>query len=199
MKKHSLESPFRDKHAAKGGIERERLGALVAAGMTIAEIAMEVALSKGTVRHWLRVHGLRTQNTRGRRPTRIRRAAKGAGRLTVTVSCPRHGETEFILEGRGYYRCKRCRAEGVVRDRQKLKSILVEEAGGRCVICGYDRQVRALHFHHLEPEKKRLALSGHGVTYALDVLRAEAGKCVLLCANCHAEVETGATVVPVEL
>jgi transposase len=198
MKKYGLESPYRGKHAAKGGIERERLEALVEAGMTIAEIAAEVGRGKGTVRHWLRVYGLRTQNARGRRSAAARGAAKTAGLLTPALRCPHHGETEFILEGRGYYR-KRCRAEGVVRHRQKLKVILVQEGGGQCVICGYDRHVRALQFHHLDPAHKRLSLSGQGVTYSLEALRAEARKCVLLCANCHVEVEAGITRLPVEL
>jgi hypothetical protein len=165
--------------------------------MTIAEIAAEVGLSKGAVRHWLGRYGLRMKNTRGRRPGELRRA-KDAGKLTVTIACSHHGETDFILEGRGYYRCKRCRTERVARHRRKLKAVLVEEAGGRCVICGYDRRNRALEFHHVDPAEKRLQLSSNGVTLSLDVLRAEARKCVLLCSNCHAEVEDGCVVLPVE-
>lgn len=112
--------------------------------------------------------------------------------------CQHHGDTEFVLEGRGYYRCKRCRAESVVRHRQKMKTTLVEEAGGACVICGYGRNVRALQFHHLDPAEKRFGLSSYGVTYSLEVLRREARKCVLLCANCHAEVEDGLVEIPLE-
>src|SRR5205807_9920699 len=106
------------------------------------------------------------------------RPAKDAGLLTVTMACPRHGETEFFLEGRGYYRCKRCRSETVTRRRRKAKEILVAEAGGRCVICGYDRHPCALAFHHLDPSTKRLSLSAQGITYALSTLRDEAKKCV---------------------
>jgi 5-methylcytosine-specific restriction endonuclease McrA len=119
--------------------------------------------------------------------------------LTTTLLCAYHGESEFILEGRGYYRCKRCRSDGVTRHRRKLKSILVQEAGGRCVVCGYDRHPRALEFHHLNPDEKRLTLSANGVTLSLDALRAEARKCVLLCSNCHAEVEDGLISPPIEL
>ena len=36
------------------------------------------------------------------------------------------------------------------------------------------------------------------MTYALQVLREEAAKCVLLCANCHVEVEAGVTALPLE-
>jgi Homeodomain-like domain len=175
------------------------LEALVEAGMSIAEIATVVGRSKGAVRHWLTRYELRTRGAAGRKETAARRAARHAGVLEIVMVCPHHGETVFILEGRGYYRCKRCRADGVVRHRQKVKSILVEEAGGCCVICGYDRHIRALQFHHLQPSLKRLAVSSQGVTYSIETLRGEARKCVLLCANCHAEVEAGAAELPLEL
>jgi 5-methylcytosine-specific restriction endonuclease McrA len=116
--------------------------------------------------------------------------------MTAVMSCPSHGETEFWLEGRGYYRCKRCRSEAVARRRRKMKTILVAEAGGACCICGYDRPMRALQFHHVEPSSKRLEINAKGVALSLDKLRAEARKCVLLCSNCHAEVEDGLVSVP---
>jgi transposase len=198
MKKYGLESPYAEKHAAKGGIERERLRALVEGGMTAAEIAAEVGLSKGTVRHWLQRYGLRTQNGRGTRRPGVAKAAKEGGLISVAMTCTRHGETEFILEGRGYYRCKRCRSERVVMRRRKVKAILAAEAGGRCRICGYDRYLGALEFHHLDPREKRIGLSYKGAALAIATLRAEAKKCVLLCSNCHAEVEAGMTSLAVE-
>jgi len=52
--------------------------------------------------------------------------------------------------------------------------------------------VAALQFHHLDRAQKAFELSHGGVARALEAARAEAVKCVLLCANCHAEVEVGA-------
>jgi hypothetical protein len=118
--------------------------------------------------------------------------------MTVTLTCARHGETEFGLEGRGYYGCKRCRAERVARRRRKVKAILAAEAGGRCGICGYDRPIGALEFHHVDPRQKRLEISRDGVTLSLEAVRLEARKCLLVCSNCHAEVEAGVAIVPVE-
>ena len=119
--------------------------------------------------------------------------------MTVTRSCADHGETEFVLEGRSYYRCKRCRVEGVARHRRKLKAMLIADAGGRCCVCGYDRFPCALEFHNLDREDKRLEISANGVTLSLAALRAEARKCVLVCSNCHAEVESGVTKLPVRV
>jgi hypothetical protein len=67
---------------------------------------------------------------------------------------------------------------------------LRREAGGRCAVCGYNRCIVNLHFHHVDPSTKSFALSvasGKG----LAKLRAEATKCVLVCANCHGEIESG--------
>jgi hypothetical protein len=72
-----------------------------------------------------------------------------------------------------------------------VKQTLVDEAGGACQICGYRRYVGALQFHHLDPSTKNFHLASGGIARALDRQRAEARKCVLLCANCHAEVEAG--------
>jgi hypothetical protein len=59
-------------------------------------------------------------------------------------------------------------------------------------------QVRAgaLHFHHVDPSEKRFGLGGRGLTRSIDALREEAKKCVLLCSNCHAQVEAGVLALP---
>src|SRR2546429_1544516 len=103
----------------------------------------------------------------------------------------RQGGTVFCRRGWAFYRRKRCRSEAVTRRRRKVKETLVAEAGGRCCVCGYDRCIGALEFHHLDPAAKTLGVSYGGLAHALATLRAETSKCVLLCANCHAEVENG--------
>lgn len=198
VRKHGLEAAHRDVHVARGGIERAELERLVEQGASIAQIAETVSRSKATVRHWLRRYGLRTRGGRGRRSSEQAKAAEQAGLATATMLCVHHGETEFCRDGRGYYRCKQCRSAAVARRRRKMKAILVAEAGGACCICGYNRNMRALHFHHVEPAQKRHELNAKGVALALQTLRAEARKCVLLCSNCHAEVEDGMAAIPAE-
>ena len=72
-----------------------------------------------------------------------------------------------------------------------MKRTLVEEAGGACALCGYDRAPEALAFHHLQRDDKSFGIGQAGSSRAIPASRAEAAKCVLLCANCHAEVEAG--------
>jgi 5-methylcytosine-specific restriction endonuclease McrA len=93
------------------------------------------------------------------------------------------------------WRSKRCVGEAVTRRKQKIKELLVEEAGGRCAICGYDRTVINLHFHHVNPAEKSFALS-MSTTKALATYLEELKKCVLVCANCHGEIEAGLLVGP---
>ncbi len=76
----------------------------------------------------------------------------------------------------------------VAERRRRNKGTLAEEAGGKCVRCGYDTFIGALQFHHLDRKEKSFGLAQNGSTMGLDALREEARKCILLCANCHAEV-----------
>jgi transposase len=189
LQKYGLQAVHRAKHAARGGVERDRLVMLVDEGKSAGEIALAIGLSRSTVRRWLREYGLATQWS-------ARRRASREGQSTMELRCQRHGLSTFRLQSRGGFRCARCLAEAVARRRRKVKRILVEDAGGCCVNCGYRRCVAALGFHHLIPAEKRYALSQRGVTRSLAEARAEASKCVLLCANCHAEVEMGLISLP---
>jgi transposase len=64
MRKYGLEAVNRDRHAAKGGVAREQLAALVEAGMSTREIATELGPNQTGVRHWLRRYEMRTSGSR---------------------------------------------------------------------------------------------------------------------------------------
>jgi len=191
LRRHGLAAVGRYRHAAKGAPARVELADFVDAGLSIAQIAERLGCSKGTVRHWLRRHALKTQGASGRGRAVEAKRAKDAGLTEAMMCCALHGETLFVLDRRGYYRCRRCRSASVSRRRRRLKKTLVAEAGGCCRLCGYSRCLGALEFHHLEPDDKAFSLSEEGVTRSIARARAEARKCALLCANCHAEVEAG--------
>ncbi len=192
VEKYGLEAVNRDKHAAKGGLTVEELEPLVAAGMSIAQIAAAVGRSKASVRHWLGRRGLITRPREGRER---RRQAREARLATLVDQCRHHGWTEHYRDHRGYYRCKRCRTAAVTRRRRKVKQMLVVERGGCCQLCGYDRCLAALEFHHLDPDTKVFGVARRGAN-GVEALSAEIRKCILLCSNCHAEVEDGFTSIP---
>jgi transposase len=195
VKKHGLEAVHRTQHAPRGGISRERLAELVSEGHSFAGIARILGVSATTVRHWAKKYELETRRTER---TRVGRESRAEGLAIVEMHCSQHGFTAFWLEGRGAYRCMRCRVEAVARRRRTVRDTLIAEAGGRCAICSYDRCPAALHFHHLDPATKRFTIRS-GRTPSLSRLREEAEKCILLCSNCHAEVESGLTAAPAKV
>ena len=185
VRKHGLAAARRDRHAPRG-VDGDELRRLVAAGMSQNAAAGALGVSPSTVRYWMGRLGLET----GRMTRRRERGTQVDGAPAALLTCERHGQVTFHRRGERY-RCGRCASEAVARRRRRVKRILVQEAGGRCCVCGYDRYLGALEFHHLDPRSKAFSLSAAGVTRSLAKARVEAAKCVLLCANCHAEVEGG--------
>lgn len=80
-------------------------------------------------------------------------------------------------------KCVRCRDKD---RRHLLKRRAVNFMGGKCVHCGYDKSMRALHFHHSDPKKKEFEIS-HRMRRSWESVAKELEKCELICANCHAE------------
>jgi hypothetical protein len=76
--------------------------------------------------------------------------------------------------------------------RKRRKQEFVDYLGGECKVCGYDRCIEALEFHHVDPDTKSCSITSalahpkkHGV------IKEEVDKCVLLCGNCHQEYHAG--------
>jgi predicted nucleic acid-binding Zn ribbon protein len=66
---------------------------------------------------------------------------------------------------------------------------LVKTTGGRCTICGYSKNLAALVFHHTDSTDTDFKLDMRSLSNRklVSVLR-EIDKCILVCANCHAEL-----------
>ena len=65
---------------------------------------------------------------------------------------------------------------------------MVEYKGGKCEICGYDRCITALEFHHLNRGEKDFSISESTYSRSMEDLKKEVDKCILVCANCHREI-----------
>lgn len=72
--------------------------------------------------------------------------------------------------------------------RHQRKKTLLQLLGGRCSVCGYNKCMGALDFHHRDPSTKSFNLASNGLLGKWDIVVAEAQKCIILCRNCHAEL-----------
>lgn len=71
--------------------------------------------------------------------------------------------------------------------RQENKRRAVEYKGGKCELCGYDRCIWALTFHHTDSLEKDFTIASYS-TLSWNKIKEEIDKCMLVCANCHAEI-----------
>jgi len=66
---------------------------------------------------------------------------------------------------------------------------ILREMGGKCSICGYNKNLAALTFHHTHAPNKQFKLDMRSLSNRTwNVVQQEKKQCVLLCANCHAEL-----------
>lgn len=72
-----------------------------------------------------------------------------------------------------------------------LKKKMVDYKGGACALCGYSKCLGALHFHHMDGDEKEFNLSD-SLGRSWKVIEEELDKCLLVCANCHAEIHSSA-------
>lgn len=166
---------------------KDHLKELCEKGLSQREIAERFSISQTTVRYWLKKNGLSTHGNRSREHTGVREKHKDG-------LCKIHGKTSFVLyNSRNTYRCRKCDSERVHRHRTNMIARLKLEAGGKCTICGYNTYFGALEFHHLDAQKKLFNVNTGSPSYSYKRYKAEAEKCVLLCSNCHKEVEAGIT------
>ena len=71
--------------------------------------------------------------------------------------------------------------------RRSMKLQAIKLLGGKCSICGYNKCVDALEFHHKDPTIKEFKL-GSGNTMSWKEYKNEDLKCILVCSNCHKEI-----------
>ncbi len=109
----------------------------------------------------------------------------------MRLVCSRHGISDHRLSVKKW-KCKKCEYVYSRRYLTNLKLKAMEYGGNKCRECGYNKCFRALHFHHIDPKTKEFIIfegrPGYKKTRNWEKLKLEIDKCILLCANCHAEL-----------
>lgn len=100
------------------------------------------------------------------------------------------------MEKRTYADRREYIIKAVSKRRRKVKEKAIAYMGGRCQICSYDRYQGALDFHHIDPSTKSFGIGSYGHSRSWERVKEELAKCILVCANCHREIESGITQVP---
>src|SRR3954467_10498782 len=87
LKKHGLEAVRAEKHKSKGAPPKDEMERLLAAGLSLREIAHRMDRSLATIRHWMRKYEMETE-----RSSRLResRDACGEGSKMIDLKCPKH-------------------------------------------------------------------------------------------------------------
>lgn len=89
--------------------------------------------------------------------------------------------------------CKQCNKHNALDRQRVFKKKCVDYKGGKCCICGYDKYIGSLQFHHLDPSKKDFSISEQRRTSVdrFNIVIDELDKCILVCSNCHCEIHAG--------
>ena len=171
-------------------MERELLENYIEKGLSIRQIAKEIGKAQTTIRHWLKKYDLKTNHGI------LQNIQYGEYRY-----CPRCKKE--CLTSEFYQRtstrlaayCKKC-ANNITTERMiKFKLKCIEYKGGKCIICEYNKYYGSLEFHHLDPKEKEYTISHLRSNGFNDKVRQELDKCILLCSNCHKEVEGGIIII----
>lgn len=83
---------------------------------------------------------------------------------------------------------KKTKSEQVSEFRRRRKLNLIKVCGNQCCLCGYNKSISALEFHHIYPELKEYGIASNGTCHNIQQDINEVKKCVLVCANCHREI-----------
>lgn len=158
-------------------MQRASLVELVCRGYSTRRLAKELSTSQTNIRYWLGKYDLRTDES----------SKAPSGR-----KCP-CGETRSIMfYARMKAICIACHNKYTVARQQRNKAWAVAQSGGCCKLCGYDRCLAALDFHHLDPTTKDSGLeAGIRRSWGKPRILAEISKCLLVCRNCHSEIHAG--------
>jgi len=74
-----------------------------------------------------------------------------------------------------------------INQRARRRVVLEELKSGGCVLCGYAKCFNALVFHHVDNNKEQKPSQIQSISSLIK----EVSKCIVVCANCHAEIHAG--------
>jgi hypothetical protein len=169
-------------------MEIEKLKGYLAEGLSLNAIRKKEGKSLNTIRYWMRVHGLKPNfKNFGEEPFKKSEIVDGKKQCTCCNEWKSLDEFAKKKDNYTQHYCRPCIYAYQQERGKSRKKKVIDLMGGKCVKCGYSRNYAALEFHHLDPSKKEINISGNGIKGSWKRLMEELKKCVLICSNCHRE------------
>lgn len=183
----------------------EKVKYLIDKNYTYSAIAKELNMALSTVKNRMTKAGLKTKHNPYARVNlnfhevknlveqnfSTRRIAK---KLKTSQTNVRHWLNKWGLKTSKQFSSYNNLHNANCYEDQKLRGLyrklhFVNKLGGKCKVCGYNKNLASLTFHHRDPHDKSFRLDVRNLTNkTMDVLINEADKCDLLCHNCHHEL-----------
>jgi hypothetical protein len=152
-------------------------------GLSTWKMAEYFNTSQPNIRYWLKKFDLKTVR-------KINTINKNRTCLTCNAIKP---QENFYKRANKYTsQCIECFKKSKTYNRNKVKQLAVNYLGGSCSVCGYNKCLAALEFHHVDSTTKDKNYSNYKNAFT-DKFKTELDKCVLLCANCHREHHSSTT------
>lgn len=162
-------------------MEQQSLQDMLVQGMSLQEIARTANVNRTTVRYYIKKYNFSANHKPGNKQI--------ADNECRCVDCGDTNRENFYINNK--YRCKKCEVRRVSKYRSSRKYKEVEKRGGCCSLCGYNKCVSALEFHHLDPSEKEFQWDQ--LTWkSQQIIDTELEKCILVCSNCHRELHHAA-------
>ena len=108
--------------------------------------------------------------------------------LAVYTGIANHLRYDLSMDKRTYADRREYLKSAVSKRRKALRIMAVKYKGGKCSVCGYEKCIDALDFHHIKG--KDFGLSADGMARSWTKTKQELEKCILVCANCHREIHS---------
>ena len=175
-------------------MKKEDIENMINDGKSLNQISRETGKSLTTVRYWVKKHRISFETK-----SFSEQGVKDYGEFRYCPRCKSDCPIDQFYNRRGKKNssvyCKKCTTDQVVERTKKLKQKMVEYKGGCCEICGYDKYIGALDFHHINPKEKDFSIAKVRQYNFDEVIKEELDKCMLVCSNCHREIHGGLEVV----
>lgn len=158
-------------------MNEELLKEMIDQNLSFHEIGRKTNKSFTTIRYWANKYNLKSKYREKNKNDKV--CPMCNKKLPLDDFYKRTGRKDLLSC------CKKCFNKLRVNNLKKIKILMVEYKGGKCEICGYNKCLGALEFHHLDPSQKDYQPARMGKFD--EISKKELDKCQLLCSNCHRE------------